>query len=250
MKYSNIIYNSVVQSKKIAIIGGSGLEGRALAAEFASAGYQVYIGSRNLFRAQETASKIVKARNLDSNRVVGATNAEAAKAAEMVFLTIPYDALKDTLDQLAAELTAKHVVDVIVPHKLRSPMLLNTRQLERYRSHFGPGKSPSVTEEIYLYLNDATGSRPHITATLKTISYKMLSLGKNMSEPILSWGYNSEDIQTLFNVLRDVFPNAEFIEVPQMYWRSVEGVCELIRFLTLQGVKIEALSFSYSRNKQ
>lgn len=240
----------MVQSKKIAVIGGAGLEGKALATELASAGYLVYIGSRNLFRGQETASKIVKARNLDSDRVVGATNIEAAKAADIVFLTIPYDALKETLDQMATELTAKQVVDVIVPHKLRSPMLLNTRQLERYRSHFGPGKSPSVTEEIYLYLHDLTGSRPHVTATLKTISYKMLSLGKNMSESILSWGYSSEDIQILFGVLRDVFPSAEFIEVPQMYWRSVEGVCELIRFLTLQGVRIEALSFSYSRNKQ
>ena len=240
----------MVQNRKIAVIGGSGLEGRALATELASAGYHIYIGSRNLFRAQETASKIVKARNLDPDRVVGVTNIDAAKAADIVFLTIPYDALKDILDELAAELTTKLVVDVIVPHKLRSPMLLNTKQLERYRSHFGPGKSPSVTEEIYLYLHDVTGSRPHITATLKTISYKILSLGKNMTEPILSWGYTSEDIQTLFNVLREVFPNAEFIEVPQIYWRSVEGVCELIRFLTLQGVKIEALSFSYSRNKQ
>jgi len=236
-----------MQSKKIAIIGGTGLEGRALATELASVGYQIYIGSRNPFKAQETAAKIVRTRNLNSDRVVGLTNIEAAKAADMIFLTIPYDALKDILDQLAPEITAKQVVDVIVPHMLRSPMLLDTRRLERYRSHFGPAKSPSVTEEIYFYLHDVTGSRPHVTATLKTISYKILSLGKDMSEPILSWGYNSEDIQTLFSVLREVFPNAEFIEVPQMYWRAVEGVCELIRFLTLQGVKIEALGFSYSR---
>jgi len=168
-----------VQDKKIAVIGGAGLEGRALATELTSAGYQVHIGSRNLFRAQETASKIIKARNLD-----------AAKAADMVFLTIPYDALKDTLDHMATELITKQVVDVIVPHKLRSPMLLNAKQLERYRNHFGPGRSPSVTEEIYLYLHDVTGSMPHVTAALKTISYKILSQRKNMSEPILCWGYS------------------------------------------------------------
>ncbi len=167
-----------------------------------------------------------------------------------MFLTIPYEALKDTLDQLAQHLIDKHIVDVIVPYKLRSPMLLNTRQLDRYRSHFGPGKSPSVTEEIYLYLQEATQRRPHITAALKTLSYKTLALSKNMKEPILTWGYNSEDMQILLSILRQVFPNAELVEVPQMYWRSVEGVCELIRFLTLQGVKIEALNFSYSQSKQ
>ena len=179
-----------MQDKKIAVIGGAGLEGRALATELTSAGYQVHIGSRNLFRAQETASKIIKARNLDADKVVGVTNLDAAKAADMVFLTIPYDALKDTLDHMATELITKQVVDVIVPHKLRSPMLLNAKQLERYRNHFGPGRSPSVTEEIYLYLHDVTGSMPRVTAALKTISYKILSQRKNMSEPILCWGYS------------------------------------------------------------
>jgi len=68
-----------VQDKKIAVIGGAGLEGRALATELTSAGYQVHIGSRNLFRAQETASKIIKARNLDADKAVGVTNLDAAK---------------------------------------------------------------------------------------------------------------------------------------------------------------------------
>ncbi len=242
--------STVIKDIKIAVIGGAGLEGRAIASELAASGYEVYIGSRNLFRAQEAAQKIAKTRGLNEERVIGATNVEAAKAADLVFLTIPYEALKDTLDQLAQHLIDKHIVDVIVPYKLRSPMLLNTRQLDRYRSHFGPGKSPSVTEEIYLYLQEATQRRPHITAALKTLSYKTLALSKNMKEPILTWGYNSEDMQILLSILRQVFPNAELVEVPQMYWRSVEGVCELIRFLTLQGVKIEALNFSYSQSKQ
>ncbi|MEM1994534.1 MAG: NAD(P)-binding domain-containing protein [Nitrososphaerales archaeon] len=240
----------MIKDIKIAVIGGAGLEGRAIASELAASGYKVYIGSRTLFRAQEAAQKIAKTRGLNEERVIGATNVEAAKAADLVFLTIPYEALKDTLDQLAQHLIDKHIVDVIVPYKLRSPMLLNTRQLDRYRSHFGPGKSPSVTEEIYLYLQEATQRRPHITAALKTLSYKTLALSKNMKEPILTWGYNSEDMQILLSILRQVFPNAELVEVPQMYWRSVEGVCELIRFLTLQGVKIEALNFSYSQSKQ
>lgn len=237
------------QVAKIAVIGGAGLEGKAIASELAASGYKVYIGSRNLFRAQDTALRLAKARNLSADNVIGTTNLEAVKAADMVFLTIPYEALKDLLDQVAQDLISKQIVDVIVPHKLRSPTLLNARQLERYRSHFGPGKSPSVTEEIYLYLHEATQRRPHVTAALKTISYKTLGLSKNMKEPILTWGYNSEDMQLLLGVLKSVFPNAEFIEVPQMYWRSVEGVCELIRFLTLQGVKIEALNFSYSQTK-
>ncbi len=240
----------MIQDRKIAVIGGAGLEGKALASELASSGYKVYIGSRNLSRAQDTALKILKARSLDAERVVGSTNLEAAEAADIIFLTIPYEALKDTLDQLAQNLTDKQIVDVIVPHKLRSPTLLNTRQLERYRSHFGPGKSPSVTEEIYLYLQECTQHRPRLTAALKTISYKRLGLSKDMKEPILTWGYSSEDMQILLSILRTVFPNAELVEVPQMYWRSVEGVCELIRYLTLQGVKIEALNFSYNQTKQ
>jgi hypothetical protein len=52
-------------------------------------------------------------------------------------------------------------------------------------------------------------------------------------------------MQILTNILRKAISRAEIMEVPQMYWRSVEGVCELIRFMCLQGSKIEAMNFSY-----
>jgi hypothetical protein len=98
---------------KIGIIGGTGPEGLGLAMRFAKAGDRVAIGSRSQERAEEAERKVKKA--LPEARVRGMVNAEAVEQAEVVFLTVPWDAHQSTLESLAEAIGDKILVDVVVP---------------------------------------------------------------------------------------------------------------------------------------
>jgi len=98
---------------KIAFIGGTGPEGLGLAMRFAKSGNEICIGSRVLERAQEAAAKVKE--KVPQARVQGWLNAEAVEKGEVVFLTVPYDAHKDTLEALAEAIGDKVLVDVVAP---------------------------------------------------------------------------------------------------------------------------------------
>lgn len=97
----------------IAVLGGTGREGRALAARLAAAGYSVAIGSRDEARARDCAATI--AARLGSASISGATLEAAAQAAAIVILTVPRGAQLATLESLREPLRGKILVDVTVP---------------------------------------------------------------------------------------------------------------------------------------
>ena len=98
---------------KIGIIGGTGPEGLGLAMRFAKAGDRVFIGSRSQERAEEAERKVKEA--LPEAKVQGLLNAEAVEQAEVVFLTVPWDGHRSTLENLAEAIGDKILVDVVVP---------------------------------------------------------------------------------------------------------------------------------------
>lgn len=98
----------------IAILGGTGKEGKGLAYRWAKAGYRVLIGSRSSEKAVTVASEIMQLLE-GSSSVVGTTNLEAAKQAEIIVLTVPYSAHRETLDHVKEALKGKILVDVTVP---------------------------------------------------------------------------------------------------------------------------------------
>ena len=84
---------------RIAILGGTGSFGRALAARLAALGDDdVVIGSRDAARAQETAAE------LGGGRVTGATNEEAVAQADLAVLAVKAEAALDTARAVAAAL--------------------------------------------------------------------------------------------------------------------------------------------------
>jgi hypothetical protein len=84
---------------RIAILGGTGSFGRALAARLVALGEDdVMIGSRDAERARETA------RELGGNRVEGATNDDAVRGADLVVLAVKADAALATAEGVAAAL--------------------------------------------------------------------------------------------------------------------------------------------------
>jgi NADPH-dependent F420 reductase len=98
----------------VAVLGGTGKEGKGLAYRWAKAGYQVLIGSRTPEKAVRAASEIMELLE-PTGSVVGMNNQEAARQANIVVLTVPYAAHRDTLDSVKAELQGKLFIDVTVP---------------------------------------------------------------------------------------------------------------------------------------
>ncbi len=100
--------------KTIAVIGGTGNEGPGLALRWAKSGqYQVIIGSRQQEKAERVAAEL-NAR-LGEDLIRGLVNPDAAAAADLAVLTVPYSAHAPTLKSIRAGLTGKILVDVTVP---------------------------------------------------------------------------------------------------------------------------------------
>lgn len=99
--------------RSIALVGGTGPEGRGLALRLAKAGYDVRIGSRSPERAQSVCGELKAV--LPDATISGWSNDAAAAQAEISILTIPYSAIDDTLPGLREATHSKIVVSAIAP---------------------------------------------------------------------------------------------------------------------------------------
>ena len=98
----------------LAILGGTGKEGKGLAYRLAKAGYVILIGSRSAEKAQAAATELTQ-RVGSSVTIHGMTNLEASQAAAIALLTVPYSAHHETLETVKEALQGKILVDVAVP---------------------------------------------------------------------------------------------------------------------------------------
>ncbi|CAN5411099.1 NADPH-dependent F420 reductase [soil metagenome] len=97
----------------IAVIGGTGPQGKGLAYRWVSHGHRVVLGSRSLDRATEAAAEITG--RVPSASVSGASNADAAAGADVVVLAVPYDGHDDLVASLAEHLEGKVVISCVNP---------------------------------------------------------------------------------------------------------------------------------------
>jgi len=104
----------VTDREPIPIIGGTGALGAGLATRWAQAGVPVVLGSRSAERAEEAAAKIREA--VPGADVTGFENGEAARRGEIVFLTVPFRAQSENLNNLREALAPGQIlVDCTVP---------------------------------------------------------------------------------------------------------------------------------------
>lgn len=96
----------------IAVVGGTGKLGAALARRWVGAGLNVVIGSRDAARAADTAAAIARA---CGRRVDSGSNRAAAERAGLIVVTIPYAAQAETLADIRPVVGGKIVVDTTVP---------------------------------------------------------------------------------------------------------------------------------------
>ncbi len=93
---------------RIGILGGTGDLGLGLAMRLCAAGHDVVIGSRDAERGKATAAR------LGVPNATGAGNAEAARGADLVVLTIPTDGHAEFVRAISEPLADKVVVDATV----------------------------------------------------------------------------------------------------------------------------------------
>ena len=99
----------------LAILGGTGPEGKGLALRLAMAGETPIIGSRDAGRGADAAEEL--AQSVPGVVIKGSDNAGAVASADVVFLAFPYEGQRPVLEDLGAALKGKIVVSVIAPMK-------------------------------------------------------------------------------------------------------------------------------------
>ena len=100
----------------VAILGGTGRQGRGLAQRFAAAGLAVTVGSRDAARAREATLAWQLPVGAATRSIAAAGNAEAVAGADVVLLAVPFT----SVDALLADVRSSFrntavVVDVTVP---------------------------------------------------------------------------------------------------------------------------------------
>ena len=142
---------------KIAVIGGMGKEGKGRALRWAKVGYDIIIGSRDAERAATAASDLNT--TLGGTNVSGLSNADAAHAADIVVLSVPYEAHAATLDMIADGTQGKILIDVTAPLDPE-----NKKKTLRV-----PEGSAAQASQLRL------GSNVRVVAAFQNISYTHLS---------------------------------------------------------------------------
>ena len=103
---------------KIAILGGTGELGTGLARRWAEAGYDIIIGSRTQEKADAASAalrKIMADRGIIGVNVIALDNIGAARAGDVVVVTVPFSHQESTLASVKEALRGKILIDVTVP---------------------------------------------------------------------------------------------------------------------------------------
>lgn len=110
-----------MQPTTIAILGGTGAQGSGLALRWAHAGHRVLIGSRNADKAAQVCAQINERLGREAGAsahpqaAAPASYQDAAAAAPVVVLCVPYSVQRATVEEVRLALAGKILIDTTVP---------------------------------------------------------------------------------------------------------------------------------------
>jgi hypothetical protein len=211
----------------IALIGGTGPEGRGLATRFALTGHRVIIGSRQAERGAAAASEVSAA---VGREVRGTTNEAAVEEAQIVVVTIPFAGHRATLESLRDALRGKVVVDAVVPVRFEG----------------GPEpvevKAGSATEEAAELLPDSrvVGAFHNLAAD------SLLNVDAPVDADVLVTGADQEAKRLVCELAEQIEGVRAVDAGPLRFSRFVEGITVLLigingRYRTHSSVRIVGL---------
>lgn len=159
----------------IAVLGGTGKEGKGLAYRWAKAGYRILIGSRKPEKAEAAAQELLEMLDRKAS-IEGTTNLRAAQTADIVALTVPYAAHRETLEGVKDALQGKILIDVTVP--LVPPMVTKVQM----------PPAGSAAQEAHEIL----GENVQVTSAFQNISYDHLLRDEPVECDVLVTGTSKE----------------------------------------------------------
>jgi NADPH-dependent F420 reductase len=109
------------QQFSVAIVGGTGNLGSALALRLGAPGVKVIIGSRDLQKAQNAVQTLTP--QMRAGELLGVTNREAVKQGEFVVIAVPYEGHAQMIQDLKGQLGGKILIDTVVPLKKARPFI-------------------------------------------------------------------------------------------------------------------------------
>jgi 8-hydroxy-5-deazaflavin:NADPH oxidoreductase len=201
---------TVSQFSTIAVLGGTGQQGRGLAQRFALAGLPIVVGSRDPVRARAMVSDwAATGASIDVD-----TNAAAVARADIVVLTIPFSSVGPLLDEVRPHFTAGALaIDVTVPVTFaRGTMALIDVP------------EGSAAEHVRARLPEHVG----LAGTFKTLPARVLEdLGRSLDCDEFVCG-DSDEARSRASVLVRMLPGLRAIDVGLLARaRSIEHVTAL-----------------------
>lgn len=166
-----MIDNNDIVNNKIAILGGTGKEGKGLGYRWANAGYEIIIGSRLQEKAQNSADEL-RSICKKGAKILGMTNEKAAIVADIAVLTVPYSAHQSMLETLKPFLKGKILIDVTVP--LVPPKVSKVQMPSA-------GSAALETKQV-------VGDDTIVVAAFQNISYENLLANKSLDCDVLVCG--------------------------------------------------------------
>jgi 8-hydroxy-5-deazaflavin:NADPH oxidoreductase len=158
--------------ERLAIVGGTGPQGRGLALRFATAGYAVVVGSRERAKAEGVVDAMLAAH--PGLGLQGDDNASAIADADAVVLALAPDGLAATIELLRDRLVDRLVIDVVVPLALRDGLA----------EHAPPPGAASAGELVQAMLPQS-----RVVGAFKTIpASHLLALGRPLAGDVLVCG--------------------------------------------------------------
>jgi 8-hydroxy-5-deazaflavin:NADPH oxidoreductase len=105
----------------VAIVGGTGNLGTALALRLAAPGVKIIIGSRDAEKAKKVVADLKP--KMRAGEIAGMANADAVKEAEFVVIAVPYEGHMQMVSDLKGQLAGKVVIDTVVPLNKGKPFV-------------------------------------------------------------------------------------------------------------------------------
>ena len=193
----------------IAIVGGTGNLGSALALRLGAPGVKVIIGSRDAQKAQNAVATLKP--RMRAGELVGTTNREAVEQGEFVVIAVPYEGHAQMVQDLKGQLAGKIVIDAVVPLKKVKP--------------FVPLAGSALHEA-----QDIIGDEAPVIGALHNISAVDLGEVDAPLGDVLVCGDNEEAKQKVMEIIRRIGARA-FDGGPASNAYVIEGLTGVIIYL-------------------
>jgi 8-hydroxy-5-deazaflavin:NADPH oxidoreductase len=105
----------------VAIVGGTGNLGGALALRLGAPGVKIIIGSRDAEKAKKAVEALKP--HLRAGEIEGTTNQEAVKGADYVVIAVPYEGHAQMVRDVKGQVTGKIIIDTVVPLNKGKPFV-------------------------------------------------------------------------------------------------------------------------------